>query len=439
MSRFIENKRTKVKIHLDLDCFFVSAERARYKFLKNKCVVVAKGSDRKIFSTSKKDGLLIGESGAFNSILQFSNDYNKDTFLSNWKNEFLDSDGSIHGIVIAKSYECKPYGIKTGTYLGDAINMCKDVIILPSDHLYYQSLSHKLKEFLDKRIPLIEQYSIDEFFGDLDGWINDEDVYDFIKELQAEILEKFDLPISIASSESKWIAKLVTDTIKPYGIKVLNKEDVDEYIADIDINDFPGIGRVISKKLSLASIKTLSQAKQYPNIFYAYGKTGVQLYKRICGIDNEKVIPSQTRKGIGISRNFAALSNRDELLRRVAILARYLSYTILKLNLNPTTFHFKIKYEYSLKASKSVTIDRVFSEVFLIQLCKEIFISLDTHKNYKIHKISIHASSFLSNNNQKTLSLLTLSSDNTQAKLSQSLLEIRDKYGIDAIKYAIEC
>jgi DNA polymerase IV len=183
----------------------------------------------------------------------------------------------------------------------------------------------------------------------------------------------------------------------------------------------------------------LSQAKQYPNLFYAYGKTGVQLYKRICGVDNEKVIPSQTRKGIGISRNFTALSNRDELLRRVAILARYLSYTILKLNLNPTTFHFKIKYEYNLKASKSVTIDRVFSEVFLIQLCKEIFISLDTHKNYKIHKISIHASNFLSNNNQKTLSLLTLSSDNAQAKLSQSLLEIRDKYGIDAIKYAIEC
>ena len=43
-----------MKIHLDLDCYFVSAERTRYPFLKGKNVVVAKGSDKKIFSKEKK-------------------------------------------------------------------------------------------------------------------------------------------------------------------------------------------------------------------------------------------------------------------------------------------------------------------------------------------------------------------------------------------------
>jgi len=33
-----------MKIHLDLDCYFVSAERTRYPFLKDKNVVVAKSS-----------------------------------------------------------------------------------------------------------------------------------------------------------------------------------------------------------------------------------------------------------------------------------------------------------------------------------------------------------------------------------------------------------
>ncbi|WP_200414599.1 DNA polymerase IV [Arcobacter sp. FWKO B] len=427
-----------MKIHLDLDCFFVSAERARYPFLNGKCVVVAKGSDKKIFSNTKKDGRLLQEAGAFNSILQFDSNYDKSSVLTNWKKEFIDEDGAIHAIVIAKSYECKPYGIKTGTHLGDAFCMCKELIVLPSDHMYYQSISHKLKEFLDTKIPLIEQYSIDEFFGDLTGWINDEDVYDFINDLQAQIMDIFSLPISIAASESKWIAKLATDKIKPYGVKVVTKEKVDEFTQDIGINEFPGIGKSISKRLASYYINTISQAKQYPSIFDSYGKMGKVLYKRICGIDNEAVIPSVNRKGIGISRNFSAIISREELLRRVAILARYLSHTILKLNLNPTTFYFKIKYEYNLKASKSITIDRVFNEKFLIDLAKEMFLTLDTHHNYKIHKISMNASNFTSTSNQKTLSLLTLQKDISQARLSQSLVKIRDKYGIDIIKYGIE-
>ena len=64
-----------MKIHLDLDCYFVSAERTRYPFLKGKNVVVAKGSDRRIFSNQKKQGVMLGDTGAFNSVLEFKNAY----------------------------------------------------------------------------------------------------------------------------------------------------------------------------------------------------------------------------------------------------------------------------------------------------------------------------------------------------------------------------
>ena len=106
-----------MKIHLDLDCYFVSAERTRYPFLKDKNVVVAKSSDKRIFSKDKKQGVILGDTGAFNSVLEFKNSYDTNNILKAWKDEFLDENGDIHGIVIAKSYECKPYGIKTGTSL----------------------------------------------------------------------------------------------------------------------------------------------------------------------------------------------------------------------------------------------------------------------------------------------------------------------------------
>ena len=427
-----------MKIHLDLDCYFVSAERTRYPFLKDKNVVVAKSSDKKIFSKDKKQGVILGDTGAFNSVLEFRNHYDANNILKAWRDEFLDENGEIHGIVIAKSYECKPYGIKTGTPLREAIYMCPNLIIIPSDHLFYQELSQKLKAYLEFKIPVLEQYSIDEFFGDLNGWIKDSDTLDFIKDLRDDIKEKFDLPITIGASCSKWIAKLLTDCVKPFGVIALEQEKVFDYTKDISVDDFPGVGSAIGKKLSDYRIQTLAQLRERPNLLYAYGKTGRDLYERICGTDNDKVIPYSDRRGIGISRNFKAIIDRNEIYRRVMILARYLSYTITKLNLNPTTFYFKIRYEYGIKNSQSITENRLFNEKFLIDLAKFMIKKLDTRLNYKIHYIAISASNFASDHNIKTFCLIDYKKDLKYKALNENLLKVRDKYGIDIVKYASE-
>lgn len=428
-----------MKIHLDLDCYFVSAERTRYSFLKNKNVVVVKSSDKNIFANKNKQVSLVGDTGAFNSILEFKNTYASDHILNAWKKEFIDeTTGNVHGIVITKSYEAKKYGIKTGTSLKEALVLCPDLYIIPSDHMFYQQISKRLKEYLELKIPVLEQYSIDEFFGDLDGYIKDEDTYDFIKELRDDIMEKFDLPITIGASTSKWTAKLITDRVKPFGAFALPKQYIKPYIKNIPIEEFPGIGRAIYKKLSDFKITTLGEIIDRPNIFNQYGKTGRDLYKRILGIDNEKVIPSHNRKGIGISRNFQAIQNRDEIYRRTTILARYLAYTISKLEINPTTFYFKIKYNYSIRSKESITINRLFNEKFLIDLATSMIKKLDVHKSHKIHYISIHASNFISHSNLKTFDLLEYDKDSKFYSLQMQMNKIRDKYGIDSIKYAKE-
>lgn len=415
----------------------MSAERTRHPHLIGKNVVVAKGSDKKIFSHIKKSGKILGDTGAFNSVLEFSNNYGTDLQRA-WREEFIDEDGAIHGIVIAKSYETKPYGIKTGTPLKDALRMAPDLYVLPSDHLFYQELSQNLKRFLELKIPVLEQGSIDEFYGDLSGWISDEDTLEFISDLQQEIMERFNLPISIGASRSKWIAKLLTDRIKPYGVIVLKAEDVLAYTHNIDINEFAGIGPAISNKLKEHKIKTLGELRECPALLNDYGKMGRDLYKRICGVDDERVIPYNDRRGIGISRNFKAIQERSEIFRRVIILARYLSYTIMKLSLNPTTFYFKIGYEYGIKSSESITFDRLFNERFLIDLAKKMIHVLDLHPSHKIHYIALSASNFSNRANYKTYSLVSLHRDRKFAALSGRLNEVRDKYGVDMIRYARE-
>lgn len=427
-----------MKIHLDLDCYFVSAERTRYPFLKGKNVVIAKGSDNKIFSKEKKEGMIIEDTGAFNSVLEFKNNYDERNILQAWKKEFIDTEGKTRGIVITKSYECKPYGIKTGASLKEAFSLCPNLVVIPSDHYFYQELSQKLKAYLELKIPLLEQYSIDEWFGDLDGYIKDEDTLEFITELRDDILKKFNLPITIGASKSKWIAKLLTDRIKPFGVYALPNDKVLEYTKDISINDFPGIGKAIARKLQDYRVKTLGELRKSPNLLNQYGKTGKDLYNKICGIDNENVVPNNDRKGIGISRNFKAVEDRNEIYRRTLILARYLSHTISKLKLNPTTFYFKIKYEYGIKNSQSITENRLFNERFLCDLSIDMIKKLDNHYGHKIQFIAISASNFTNNHNQKTYSLLDYENDLKFASLNEKLLKIRDKYGVDIIKYGNE-
>ena len=136
-------------IHLDLDCFFVSAERTRMAQLKNRPVVVCKSGDNKIFSIKDTQSVMTESVGGFNGLMQHKkafHGFDKEA----WKKEFVDDQGRVHGIVIAKSYEAKKYKIKTGTKLRDALFMCPKLLVVPSDHLYYQLLSTKLKALLEE-------------------------------------------------------------------------------------------------------------------------------------------------------------------------------------------------------------------------------------------------------------------------------------------------
>lgn len=63
----------------------------------------------------------------------------------------------------------------------EALQKCPDITLLPPNHLLYHTMSHDLMEYLHTVVPVMEQYSIDEMFGDLSGWIDDNDTEAFIK------------------------------------------------------------------------------------------------------------------------------------------------------------------------------------------------------------------------------------------------------------------
>src|SRR5438132_5778371 len=99
--------------HLDADCFYVSAERVRHPDLAGKPVGV------------------LGNNGA---------------------------------CVIAKSYEMKAAGVKTGNAVWDAKRLAPDGIYMKRDFRWYEVLSRKMLDVVGRHARRAEYYSIDEFF-----------------------------------------------------------------------------------------------------------------------------------------------------------------------------------------------------------------------------------------------------------------------------------
>ncbi len=415
-------------LHIDIDSFFASAERSIDPTLKGIPMAVGSRSNLEIFNKKRTNIRLMNDNrGAFVTPVFYSD--KKKTFESHFIDK-IDGREKIRGIITTSSYEARKFGVKTGMPIAQALQLCPQMVVIPSNYPLYHKLSHKIHSFMIKRIPKVEQFSIDEFFGDVSGWIKDEDVYVFAKEIKTEMMEKFDIPVSIGISKAKWIAKLATETAKPFGIYEV--KDIDAYIEDIPIKAFPGIGRGFQKRLEERYIKTLGDVKRNKTLFYSWKKPGIQLYHRVTGTCGEGIESRGDRKSIGISRTFDPIYDSEEIRRRIMIMARHITYLVMQIEVNPTTFYLKVNYEYGVKVKKSETVNRLFSEHLFKEELSRMYGEI-SFQNRGAVKITVNVSNFTTHH-AKTLSLLDYDRDIEEKKLSEKIQELRERFGLDIVK-----
>lgn len=417
-------------LHLDIDCFFVSAHRTRDKSLMHIPTAVGGRSNLNIFSKNKHKRIISDNNGAFVSAIVSEQNPNE-------KEYFKDEKGRIRGIITTSSYEARKYGIKTAMSVNEALQLCPHLKMIPPDYPLYHDLSYALLKFLENETPQVEQFSIDEYFADVTGWIDDNEIESFTTALKKKIEEKFDLPISIGVAKSKYLSKLATEYAKPHGVKVVYEENVNAFIHNIPIEKFPGIGTSYQRKLKARGIKTLGQIRAKKHIFDAWKKPGIQLYNRVCGIKDFKLEKKAPSKSIGIGRTFDPLFNREDIKRRLIILVRYLAFLVFKKRVNPQTYALKIKYEFNSKSKSYIHINRVFSEKLFKDEMLKLFDKHDGHPSHSIIQLNITVSNFIEQR-MDSFNLLEYEEDLKKKELNNKLQGLREKFGIDIIKSASE-
>ncbi len=418
-------------IHIDLDCYFVSAHRTLDKSLHNIPVAVGGKSNVDIFSHTRVKRTMATNRASFSSKILDSEDENSSN------DYFVDENNKIRGIITSASYEARAFGVKTAMSVNEALKLCPNLKMIPPKYSLYDELSSKLKELLELEIPLIEQFSIDEFFGDLTGYIKEDEAEDFARKLKDKIFKELNLPCSIGLANTKYLSKLMTNEAKPNNIKLLKKENIEEFTKNILIENFTGIGKSLCEKLSGYNIKTLGDIRKNKNLFYSFGKVGIDTYNRVCGIKDSKLNITKEKKSIGIGRSFDVVFNREELKRRVMILSRYLSFIVKKDGHNPLSFKIHIKYESNIKTKAQENSNKIFNEFDFKNSIINLFMQADKHRNHGVVQLYITVFNF-AKKGEHTYNLFEYEDDLKKDKLGENIQNLREKFGIDILKSACE-
>ncbi len=127
------------------------------------------------------------------------------------------------------------------------------------------------------------------------------DVYKKVSNQIRKIFSETGLTASTGVSYNKFIAKVASDMQKPDGLTVVPSKAGKQFIENLPINKFFGVGKVTGKKMLRLGIKNGADLKLKTKKFLTkeFGKADAYYFDIARGIDDRSVNPNRTRKSTG--------------------------------------------------------------------------------------------------------------------------------------------
>lgn len=263
------------------------------------------------------------------------------------------------GVVAACSYEARKFGIHSAMPCAHAYRLCRHALFVRPRRERYVEISHQTREIFAKYTDLVEPLSIDEAFLDITtNHLNNPSATRVAQTLRQEIYRTTGLTASAGVSYNKFLAKIASDQNKPDGLTVIPPEQANEFIRQLPIRKFYGIGKVTEKKLHTLGIRTgLDLERLTENeMTTILGKNGSFFYNMVRGIDDRPVQPRQTRKSMGTESTFQQdILNLDEILNILQQQADQVGSALQKNEIGGKTLSLKVRYDDFTTITRSMS------------------------------------------------------------------------------------
>ena len=263
------------------------------------------------------------------------------------------------GVVSAASYEARKFGVKSAMSSFLAKQKCPHLIFVKSDFERYKELSVKIRAVFYEYTDLVEPLSLDEAYLDVtENKKGNPSANDIAREIRARIYTETGLRASAGISINKFIAKVASDINKPNGQKTIHPEEVLQFLEELPVNKFYGVGKVTASKMYNLGIFKGRDLKKKPleELVKSFGKSGTHYYNIVRGIHNSAVKPNRIRKSIAAERTFSEnLSSEIFMIERLDKIADELEKRMKKTDTKGKTITLKIKYSDFTQQTRSKT------------------------------------------------------------------------------------
>ncbi|MBQ2951509.1 MAG: DNA polymerase IV [Prevotella sp.] len=263
------------------------------------------------------------------------------------------------GVVSTSSYEARRFGVRSAMSIVKAKQLCPELIIVPGSHEKYKSVSEQVHSIFSDYTDVIEPLSIDEAFLDVTN--NKKGMplaTDVAQEIRRRIREELQLTASAGVSYNKFLAKIASDYRKPDGMTVIHPDRALDFIANLSIEQFWGVGPRTAERMHYMGIFTGRDLRKcsLAHLQETFGKMGQVYYDFARGIDLRPVEVDYVRKSVGCEQTF-----ETDIVSNSAVLIE-LYHTVLELerrlkkqDFDGRTLTLKVKYADFTQITRSMT------------------------------------------------------------------------------------
>ena len=265
------------------------------------------------------------------------------------------------GVVAAASYEARKFGVRSAMPSITAARLCPELIFVRHRFEVYKKVSQQIRAIFHEYTDLVEPLSLDEAFLDVTtNKLNFPSASMIASEIRWKIHKETGLNASAGISVNKFLAKVASDINKPNGQKLVAPHEIDEFIAELPIRKFFGVGKVTAKKMHDLDIHTGADLQRYtrPELVRNFGKSGAYYFNICRGIDHRPVKADRITKSVSAENTFSEnLTELEPMLTAIASISESVTQRLKKSGLKGKTVTVKVKdHEFNL-TTRSRTVD----------------------------------------------------------------------------------
>lgn len=342
--------------------------------------------------------------------------------------------GKERGVVSACSYEARKFGVQSGMPSAKARQLCPDAVFISGSYSDYSKYSRWVTQIIEAKVPLFEKASVDEFYIDLTGMDKYFNPLQFTIDLRQQIISETGLPISFGLSCNKMVAKIATNQAKPNGYLHVPFGKEQEFLAPLNVEEIPGVGKQTLPVLHGLGIKKIGDiSKADVKVLEDYlGKWGRDLWRKSFGKHTSTITPFHESKSISSENTFHENKTDTTFLQQELVrLTEKICFQLRREEKVCGCVAIKIRYSDFETTGKQTTIDYTCADDEIIPVVKMLFKKL-YRRGEPVRLLGVRLSE-LTNDAQQTNLFTDIEKKND---LYKAIDNVKNRFGRSSVKRA---